>query len=89
MPSYSSVHPQMDMSAYLIISKTISRGYLSSGFLPVHIALPALALLFGDTVKTDDVYVETFLETISTIEATFLKRSRKYVKQAMIFPRVN
>lgn len=65
------LHPQMDMSALPVIGKMISHGYLSSGFLPVRIALPTLAcMLLDDTVKVDDgVHVETFLETVSTVEA--------------------
>lgn len=70
------LHPEMSMSDFSIIGGIISHGYLSSGFLPVRIALPSLAaLLFGSTIKVhDDVYIETFLETVSIVEATFLNK---------------
>ena len=70
------LHPEMSMSNFSIIGGIILHGYLSSGFLPVRIALPSLAaLLFGNTVKVhDDVYVETFLETVSNVEAAFLNK---------------
>ena len=39
----------------------------------MHIALPTLACtLFGDTVKVD-VYIETFFETVSTVEQKVLE----------------
>jgi len=70
------LHPEMNMSNFLIIGGIISHGYLSSGFLPVRIAIPCLAaLLFGSTVKIhNDVYVQTFLETVSIVEAAFLNK---------------
>lgn len=70
------LHPEMSMSNFSIIGGIILHGHLSSGFLPVRIALPSLAaLLFGNTVKVhDDVYVETFVETVSNVEAAFLNK---------------
>ena len=70
------IHPEVDMSKLSIIGRIISHGYLSGGFLPVWIALPSLAaLLFGSMVEVhDDVYVETFLETVSIVEAAFLNK---------------
>ena len=70
------IHPEVDMSKFSIIGRIISHGYLSTGFLPVQIALPSLAvLLFGSMVKVhDDVYVETFLETASIVETAFLNK---------------
>ena len=70
-----ALHPQMDMSTFPIIGRIISHGYLSSGFLPVRVALPSLAfLLFGAKVEIHDVLVQTFLDTISAVEASFLRK---------------
>lgn len=82
------IYPETDMSNFLIIGGIISHGYLSSAFLPVQIALPSLAaLLCGSIVKVhDNVYVETFLETVSIAEAAF---STSFLKLTLIFHWMN
>ena len=46
------LHPQSDMSLFPILGKIISHGYLSSGYLPVRIALPSLiGILLGPNVS--------------------------------------
>ena len=46
------LHPQSDMSLFPILGKIISHGYLSSGYLPVRIALPSLiGFLLGPNVS--------------------------------------
>jgi len=65
------LHPQMDMTVFPTLGKIISHGYLFSGVLPLRIVLPTLVLLlFGNTMVQkihDDVYIETFLETVKLI----------------------
>jgi len=82
-------HPQMDMTVFPTLGKIISHGYLFSGFLPLRIALPTLVLLlFGSTVVQeipDDVYTETFLETVSTVEADLLRDTLELCKTTDAF----
>ena len=42
------IHPQTDMAILPVIGKVISHGYLASGYLPAHIAMPSLiGILLG------------------------------------------
>jgi len=78
----------MDMTVFPTLGKIISHGYLFSGFLLLRIALPTLVLLFGNTVVQevpDDVYIETFLETVSTVEADFLRDTLELCKTTDVF----
>jgi hypothetical protein len=65
------IHPQVDMRVLPIIGRILSHGYLTSGFLPVRIALPTLAcILLGPTVGiSDGVLLDTFLDWLSDYEA--------------------
>ena len=79
----------MDMTVFPTLGKIISHGYLSSGFLPLQIALPTLvSLLFGNTVMQKihiNVYIETFLDTVSTVKADFLKGTLKLCRTTDTF----
>jgi len=83
------LHPQMDMTVFPTLGKIISHGYLFSVFLPLRIALPTLVLLlFGNTMVQkihDDVYIETFLETVSTVETDFLKDTLELCETSGVF----
>ena len=67
------VHPETDPSSLPVMGKILSHGYLSSGFLPVKIAFPALAVtLLRINEVSDNVLVTTFMETV---EAATLSRA--------------
>ncbi len=71
------LHPQVDLATLTILGRILSHGYLSSGFLPIRIAFPTLvALLLGPTVGvSDDLLIETFLQTISIVEASLVNKA--------------
>ena len=70
------VHPETDLSSLPVMGKILSHGYLSSGFLPVKIAFPALAVtLLRINEVSDKVLVTTFMETVSSVEAATLSRA--------------
>ena len=62
--------PQADISTLPLIGRIISHGYLSSGFLPIRIALPCLLrILCGIDAKIPNhVLQEAFLDYISHTE---------------------
>ena len=69
------VHPQTNMSVLPLLGKILSHGYLACGFLPLRIAFPALAgMLLGPTITTPpSILVSSFIDSLSTYEATLLK----------------
>jgi len=51
-----ALHPQVELSHFAILGTILSHEYLSSGFLPVRVFLPSLAIvLFGENAKIEDM----------------------------------
>ena len=72
------VHPQMDLSIFPIIGCILSHGYLTTGILPVRVALPTLiCMLLGPAASVSKkLLLETLVDFISAEE-------RKVIKQAL------
>lgn len=64
------------MATFHLLGRIISHGHISSGFPPVRIAYPSLAtILLSPSVEvSDNVLLETFLQTISMVDNTLVKR---------------
>ena len=71
------VHPEMDASVLATLGFIISHAYLMTGLLPVRIAFPCLARsLLGISVSIPDaILVESFIDSISTYEASIIKKA--------------
>lgn len=69
------LHPQSDMSLFPILGKIISHGYLSSGYLPVRIALPSLiGILLGPNVSIIKQFqIDALLDYLNTCDREKLK----------------
>ena len=74
------VHPQMDLSVFPIIGQILSHGYLTTGILPVHVALPTLVcMLLGPTASVSkELLPETILDFVSAEERKVIKRALAY-----------
>ena len=61
------LHPHSDMGLFNTLGNIISHGYLSSGYLPVRIALPSLIkILLGSAVSIlKNMYVDALLDYLS------------------------
>ena len=70
------LHPASDLSALPVIGKVLSHGFIGSGFLPVNVAFPTLALMLLEKCEvSDDILLSTFLDTLSTIESFTLSKA--------------
>ena len=63
------------MDIFPTLDTVLSHGYLTSGFLLIQIAFPALATILLRTVVPETYLLATLLDTVSCIEANLLKRA--------------
>lgn len=70
-----ATNPDIDISALPLIGTILSHGYISCGFLPVHISFPILAaILLGPTIEIGDaILCENFITHLSQYDASTLR----------------
>ena len=70
-----ATHPTIDMSAFPFLGRILSHGYITCGFLPVHISFPVIAAaLLGPTVVISDaILCESFVSYLSCHDASILR----------------
>ncbi len=73
------IQPGIDMTAFPIIGRVLSHGFLACGFFPVSIALPSLiSMVLGPTVPIPvSVLMESFTDYISDFERNTLNSALK------------
>ena len=83
-----AVHPHVDKGIFPTLGTILSHGYLSSGFLPVSIAFPplALALLGPLTPIPNSILNESFGDYLSSYERDILNDAFKVASRARVFP---
>ena len=76
------------MTKFLILGKVLSHGYLTRGFLPLHIAFPAIAsCLLGPTVKNpDEILLESFLDYLVHYEMKTVKDALNAISNGQLPP---
>lgn len=76
-----ATHPDVNMDDFPILGKILSHGYISCGFLPVHISFPVLAaVLLGPTVSIDEkILRKSLLDHFNYHDASVLRRAFQYV----------
>ena len=69
------VHPQIDLSAYSILGRILSHGYLATGIFPDRVALPTLiqSLLGPGVTISQEILMEAFIDYVSVTERNTLK----------------
>ena len=65
--SIPAVHPQIDMSLFIVLGTVMMHRFMSSGFRPVRVALPVVAGVFlGPSVNNpDQLLLDTFMDYLS------------------------
>ena len=60
------IHPGLDMTAFLILGRILSHGYLACGMLPVCIALPSLiGMVLGPSVAIpSEIIIKCFADYV-------------------------
>ena len=83
-----AVHPHIDKRIFPTLGTILSHGYLSSGFLPISIAFPplALALLGPLTPIPTSILIESFGDYLSSYERDVLNDAFKIANCAKVFP---
>lgn len=78
-----ATHPSVDLGAFPILGKILSHGYISCGFLPVHISFPILAaVLLGPDVSIEDkILLKSFIEHLNYHDASIVKRAFEPTKE--------
>ena len=76
------MHAQIKMEIFVTLGTIISHGYLTSGYLPIRIALPTLiCILLGPAADIPkQILVEAFLDHLSEIERESIKGAIKQRK---------
>ena len=72
-----AAHPTIDMTAFPLLGKILSHGYIACGFLPVHISFPVIvaSLLGPDAQISDGVLCRSFITFRSCHDACILKNA--------------
>lgn len=78
-----AIHPGTDTMALKTLGCIISNAYLTSGILPVRVAFPCLAqmLIPHDVTIPDDVYMQTFFDSLSVHDQGIMKRVYDEIKE--------
>ena len=79
-----AIHPGTDITALKTLGCIVSHAYLTCGILPVRVAFPCLAQMLlphdGLTIP-DEVYVQTFFDSLSVHDQGVLKAAYEEIKQ--------
>lgn len=67
------LHAQLNMSTFSVIGTILSHGYLQEDFLPHRIAFPSLASMLLGQVEIPDIFVSSFVDSLSSVESNLLK----------------
>ena len=62
-----AVHPNTQLGTFSILGTVLSHGFMVSGFLPIRIAFPSLAMVFcgTDVVIPDVILIESVIDYIA------------------------
>lgn len=82
-----ALHAHVAMTALPGVGTVLSHGYLVSGFLPTRVAFPVLAaILLGPTVEVPSaILVETFADSLSSVEASIMKEALSSIAGSVAF----
>ena len=80
-----AVNSNTDLQILPLLGKILIHGFMVCGFLPVRLAFPVIAaILYGpNVVLSDDVYLESLLDYISTHDAASVRealRKKKHLR---------
>ncbi len=72
-----TIHPHMDMELFPALGTILSHGFLSSGFMPVHLAFPILvAILLGpNATLSDHILIASLANCLSHYESSIVGQS--------------
>ena len=84
------IHPQLDFTAYPILGRVLSHGYLVVGVLPIRVALPSLVgMLLGPSASiSTQIVTSSFIDYISASERHILKDALTFEKEGSFPPSV-
>lgn len=81
------VHPHIDMMIFSILGRILSHGFLISGHFPVRVVLPTLInMVLGPTKVPSKVFLDAFLDHISSTERMVFRSALKFCNGNKRFP---
>lgn len=78
-----ATHPNVDMSILPVIGRIMSHGYITCGFLPVHISFPIIAtVLLGLTVQIDEkILRKSYIDHVNYRDASILRTAFQHTRE--------